>query len=413
MEQTGPRPGTERDRQRLIQSVGRKTSHPPMERIPEIDGLRALAALSVFASHAFAFTLVRVTGAGWIGVDLFFVISGYLITSILLGMRGTSNYFKNFYMRRSLRIFPPYYALLLLCLLSGVFARNYHVDWRLWLDYALYGSSLTAVQSWYLAAAAQPGLASSIQLNWSLSIEEIFYLLWAPAVRFLRVRYLFLIVISAILIAPVVRWYVHSPGQSIEYYFFPARMDSLALGSLLALLRHSGRRIHIPGWVPVAGLTVPLALLLLIPNPRGSVLFAVFGYTLLAIGMALVVAFVLDRSATGHPVCRVLRSRLLVRLGTISYMFYLIHLFVYLVVSGGFNLLLFHDGPTRLVRSIEALVSLAVTVGVAELSWRYFESPILRLKSRFSSKQKKIQNDDEQEPFVPSLASVHEGAEII
>src|SRR5271166_5120375 len=76
-----------------------------MERIPEIDGLRALAALSVFASHAFAFTLVRVTGAGWIGVDLFFVISGYLITTILLGMRGSSHYFKNFYMRRTLRIF--------------------------------------------------------------------------------------------------------------------------------------------------------------------------------------------------------------------------------------------------------------------------------------------------------------------
>src|SRR5271166_1683423 len=297
-----------------------------MERIPEIDGLRALAALSVFASHAFAFTLVRVTSAGWIGVDLFFVISGYLITTILLGMRGSSHYFKNFYMRRTLRIFPPYYALLALCFLIGVFARNYHVDWRLWLTYALYASSLTAVQPWYLAASAQPGLASSIQLNWSLSIEEIFYLLWAPAVRFLRVRHLFLLVISVIFAAPLIRWYLHSPGQAIEYYFFPARMDTLALGSLLALLRHSGRSIHIPGWLPLAALAVPLALLLRIPAPRGDAFFAVSGYTLIAIAMALVVAFVLDRSATAHPICRILRAPLLVRLGTISYMFYLIHL---------------------------------------------------------------------------------------
>jgi len=379
-----------------------------MERIPEIDGLRALAALSVFASHAFAFTLVRVTGAGWIGVDLFFVISGYLITTILLGMRGSSHYFKNFYMRRTLRIFPPYYALLVLCLFCGVFARNYHVDWRLWLTYALYGSSLTAVQPWYLAASAQPGLANSIQLNWSLSIEEIFYLLWAPAVRFLRVRHLFLLVISVIFAAPLVRWYLHSPGQSIEYYFFPARMDTLALGSLLALLRHSGRSFHVPGWLPLAGLAVPLALLLRIPAPRGGVFFAVFGYTLLAIAMALVVAFVLDRSATAHPICRVLRSRLLVRLGTISYMFYLIHLFVFRVVTESFsNFVLSHGGPTRLTGLIVAMVSLAVTVLVAELSWRYFESPILSLKSRFGSRQTKSKvATQSREAFVPSLTSV-------
>lgn len=100
-----------------------------MEKISEIDGLRALAALSVFANHALIWTLVRATGSGWIGVDLFFVISGYLITSILLGMRDSPKYFKNFYMRRTLRIFPPYYALFFLCLLCGLLDHNYQVSW--------------------------------------------------------------------------------------------------------------------------------------------------------------------------------------------------------------------------------------------------------------------------------------------
>jgi peptidoglycan/LPS O-acetylase OafA/YrhL len=290
--------------------------------------------------------------------------------------------------------------------------RNYHVDWRVWLTFALYGSSLTAVQSWFLAAA-QTGLPSSIGVTWSLSIEEIFYLLWAPAVRFLRERHLFLVVISAILIAPVIRWYIHSPG-CLEYAFFPARMDSLAFGALLALLRNSGRRFRVPGWAPLAGLVVPFSLLLLIPDVRRTAFFAVFGYTLVAIGMALVVAFVLDRAATENPVCRVLRSRLLVRLGTISYTFYLIHLFVFRVISGLFgNLLLSHIGPNRVLQSIEGLASFALTVLVAELSWRYFESPILRLKSRFSSTHRESEvAPQSREPFMPSLTSVREGIEI-
>jgi peptidoglycan/LPS O-acetylase OafA/YrhL len=95
-----------------------------MERISEIDGLRALAAILVFANHALIWTLVRVTGSGWIGVEFFFLIYGSLITSTLLGMRDSPNCFKNFYMRRTLRIFPPHYALFFLCLLWMLIANT-------------------------------------------------------------------------------------------------------------------------------------------------------------------------------------------------------------------------------------------------------------------------------------------------
>ncbi len=355
-----------------------------MERVPEIDGLRALAALSVFAHHVFGFSaLVRITGAAWIGVDLFFVISGYLITTILLGMRDSPHYFRNFYIRRALRIFPPYYALLVLCLGYALFDGTYHFSGRLWAAYALYATSLIVVRPWYFGAVAHlPGPSRGIELTWSLSIEELFYILWAPAVRFLKRRQLEILVCSIIVLAPVLRWYVHSAGNRAEYFFFPARMDTLAFGALLALVRDRFW-ISLPGWPVVLGLISSASMLFLIADPETNASFAVFGYSVIAASMALILAYVLQRAGSNHPLCRVLRSTLLVRLGTISYMFYLLHLFVIKSFRGIFaNLLVSHWALNRL---LQVTGSLAVTVLLASLSWKYFESPILRLKERFGT----------------------------
>src|SRR5579884_1451037 len=123
---------------------------PYMGRIREIDGLRALAALLVFAHHTFGFPLIaRFTGAGWVGVDLFFVISGYLITTILLGMRGSPGYFKNFYMRRTLRIFPPYYFFFALCAWVAIFSPGYQFSGKLWSAFFFYATSLVALRPWF------------------------------------------------------------------------------------------------------------------------------------------------------------------------------------------------------------------------------------------------------------------------
>jgi len=354
-----------------------------MPRIRELDGLRAVAALSVFAHHAISFpALARFTSTGWIGVDLFFVISGYLITTILLGMRGAPHYFKNFYMRRTLRIFPPYYLFLLICFVAVLFSRSYHPSGRLWSSFLFYATSLIVILPWYSGALASvPNPASAIEVTWSLSIEELFYLLWAPGVRFLRKGALILVVAAVILLAPVLRWYLHSL-QCREYFFFPSRMDSLAFGAALALIWDSGRRWRISGWYVIAGLAATASALLLIDNPRGSLWFSVFGYTLIAVTMALVVAFVLGRAGSGSLACRALRSKVLVRVGTVSYMFYLLHLFVIRMSTDWFaNLSGFHWAD----RGFTLMASLAMTMLLAELSWRYFESPILKLKSRFSS----------------------------
>jgi peptidoglycan/LPS O-acetylase OafA/YrhL len=355
-----------------------------MERIPEIDGLRALAALSVFAYHAFGFpAIARFTGAGWVGVDLFFVISGYLITTILLSMRGSPDYFKNFYMRRTLRIFPPYYLFFLLCIVVAALSHSYQFSTLLWLTFLFYGASLVAVRPWYPGAVARlPGPAAAMEVTWSLSIEELFYLLWAPAVRFLKRRHLVLLVIAIIVAAPAMRWYLHSPGERTEYFFFPARMDVLAFGALLALWQSSGRRFAVPGWTVIASMILSASWLLLISDPQTNALFAVLGYTWLAITMSLVLLFVLNHAASNNLVCRALRSDWLVRIGTISYMFYLVHLFVIKLFREAFaGLLVSH---WALNRTLQLTGSLGATLLLAELSWRYFESPILSLKSRFA-----------------------------
>jgi peptidoglycan/LPS O-acetylase OafA/YrhL len=362
-----------------------------MKRIPEIDGLRALAALSVFAYHVFGFSsIVRFSHAGWVGVDLFFVISGYLITTILLGMRGEPHYFRNFYMRRTLRIFPPYYLFFLICLVTALLSANYHLSGRLWTAFALYGTSLAVVQPWYPGAVSHlPGPVRAIEVTWSLSIEEFFYLLWAPAVRFLKRRYLFALIFAIIVIAPLVRWYMHVPGARAEYYFFPARIDRLAFGALLALWRSSGRTFHIPGWSVAIFSLASASVLVLLDDPQANGIFAVFGYTLIAVTMALLLAFVLKQAGSTNLLCRALRSRPLVRVGTISYMFYLLHLFVIRMFRDWFPSVA--ASHWALNRTLQLAGSLITTIALAALSWKYFETPILRLKSRFASERSERQ----------------------
>jgi peptidoglycan/LPS O-acetylase OafA/YrhL len=357
-----------------------------MERVHEIDGLRALAALSVFAHHTFGFpAITRVTGGAWVGVDLFFVISGYLITTILLGMRESLHYFSTFYMRRTLRIFPPYYAFFLLCFgLAIIFEHwdRYHLSARLWWAFAVYGTSLIVVQHWYGGAVSRlPGPVRAIEVTWSLSIEELFYLLWAPAVRFLSRQQLRVLILVIIVLAPLVRWYLHAPGARTEYFFFPARMDTLAFGALLALFGERVRVSPVRGSIVLITLAVSGCFLFLIRDPEYNVFFAVFGYTAIALSMTLLLAFVLSRASTDDRFCRFLRSPALVKLGSISYMFYLLHLFVIMGFRRIFaNVLVNHWAWNR---TLQLAASLTATVFAAALSWKYFESPILRLKSRF------------------------------
>jgi peptidoglycan/LPS O-acetylase OafA/YrhL len=190
----------------------------PLKRITQLDGLRGIAIAAVFFHHAYHIPLL------WAGVDLFFVLSGFLITSILLNNRVMpfSRYLGKFYEKRARRILPPY--VIVLFLTAALFGVS-------WLRY------------WYLYFGAMNflfplGLASQETLPlWSLAVEEQFYLIWPLAVFYLSVRNLTRLAFFLVVLAPVLRlvFTPYFPNQWAIYMLLPFRMDTLAAGACIAL----------------------------------------------------------------------------------------------------------------------------------------------------------------------------------
>src|SRR4051812_42732359 len=220
-------------------------SHP--KHIPALDGLRGLAIILVLLFH---FTpegigatsaekvLRSVASLGWCGVDLFFVLSGFLITGILYDAKGSPHFFRDFYMRRVLRIFPLYYGVLFLVFIvvpllhpltrasDQQFIHNQH--W-LWLYMANIPQALT--NAW-------PLKTGWVNLNhfWSLAIEEHFYLIWPALVFLLQRRTLMRICTACIITALILRCLTYFLwNDTAAYVLTPCRMDELAMGALVAL----------------------------------------------------------------------------------------------------------------------------------------------------------------------------------
>lgn len=347
-------------------------------RIIELDTLRAAAILAVMAYHAVSFPFLHPwTVHGWIGVDLFFVLSGYLITGILLRSKSRPRYFSRFYGRRLLRIFPPYYAFLTLVLIATLLLPGWKQPAFLWAEYYLYLPSLVA--PWSHASQHMPAqLWMALDVCWSLSVEEFFYLIWAPAVRWLSRRHLLMLVVAMICLAPMTRWLVHRPGHP-EYFFFPARMDALAWGALLALVVE---RIQPKRWAPAA-LTAAVAgcasVFLKTHGNLDDMRFVVFGYSWLGLTFALLLWNVL-RLPAGHPVRRLMQNRATVWIGMTSYTTYLIHHPVQLILEAAARHLpaqgtIAHAGVLGL--------SFAAAFALSGLSWKFFEQPILAYKDRW------------------------------
>ncbi|MGI8958745.1 MAG: acyltransferase family protein [Bryobacteraceae bacterium] len=189
------------------------------KRILELDGLRAFAILSVFVYHVWSVPL------SWMGVDLFFVLSGFLITGILLGRKSRPGYFRGFYTRRARRILAPYYLLLVLS--SVLFGT---VWLKQWYWYAFFASNIPN------ALHSVPH--ESLDVLWSLAVEEQFYLLWPVAILFLPETALVWTAMLLIALAPVLRGIATSfvSTSAPIYHLMPFRMDLLAAGALTALL---------------------------------------------------------------------------------------------------------------------------------------------------------------------------------
>jgi len=380
-----------------------------MKRIPELDGVRAVAVALVIGSHYKASSIVlgELPKFGWAGVEIFFVLSGYLITTILLGLRGRPHAYRTFYARRIRRIFPPYYITVVLAAIFEV-ATKFHLDVRTLLIEAGFLRSFTRTARIVLATVhtlathspnsllAVPHLAAGLPAiypynmkialipTWSLSVEEWFYILWAPTALAFGRRGIAWGASIALVVGFLLRW--ASGVDSLSWYTnFFCQFDLLGIGALLALWldhrRHmtDGRRRTgdrtLDGFAlaSIAG----LGYILFHIRPfvgldiLGAPLFAAFGTTLVGIAVAGLIAHLIHWSRGRSPLARLFRLPPLTWLGRRSYTIYLAHLPWYWVV---WTLLGVSRGPAW---SIDA-IALALTILTAALSWRYIEEPLLR-----------------------------------
>ncbi len=323
-------------------------------RIAQLDGLRAIAVLAVFAQHAVHAPL-------WMGVDLFFVLSGFLITGILLDRKARHvPYFSYFYARRARRILPPY--LLLLAVSSLLFGTAWVHDWP-W--YAFFATNIGD-------ALGQSG-HDSLNILWSLAVEEQFYVVWPFVVLLLPTRRLALAAAALVLAAPLLRA-IATPWFATFwpiYYLTPFRMDLLAAGALLALAVRADPTM-LPRFKPLAvalffaALAALAALHLHFPRFRAENT-PLSNATLYSISLVLCTSAVAIALASQGWVRRVLSHPVLVYIGTISYTIYLIHLTI-----------LYAVWPLGYGRWTSAALALGVTLAYASASWFLFERRLTR-----------------------------------
>jgi peptidoglycan/LPS O-acetylase OafA/YrhL len=362
-------------------------------RIPELDGLRGVAIGLVLFYHCFFLIaevrpgsalsyLFSVGRLGWSGVDLFFVLSGFLIGGILLDARGASNFYPVFYTRRFFRIVPAYSILLLAYIVLSNLAAG-QAGLRLIADCPLpVAPYFLFLQNFWMGAHNTLG-GTTLGVTWSLAIEEQFYLTLPLLIRFTPSRRLVSVLLAGVGLAEVLRVVLYwSQPANWAYYrvLMPCRADALLLGVLGAYAmkelnwRHwlENRRRYL--WIPLSIFAVGMGIMVRVLPKTGDVLLAAGGYTLIALFfLSLLMYSLLVRESW---LSRCLRWNCLRALGTIAYGTYLFH---FLIFNAFFAI--FRASAPRIVTSRDLLIAcaaLGATFAVCALSWRYFEKPLLR-----------------------------------
>jgi peptidoglycan/LPS O-acetylase OafA/YrhL len=358
---------------------------------PELDILRFFAFLGVFTVHVVDYPIsfllqhhiplwaatvgVAVAHGGSYGVDVFFVLSAYLITELLLrekALTGALNV-PAFYLRRALRIWPVYYLLVLLA--SGVPALNQHFDSRYALLFLVFMGNWSFVWFGWPSTVAGP--------LWSVSIEEQFYLLWPPIVARLTPRQIGIAAIAMVSVANIARLGAALLHQDTEHLWGNtfAHLDSIAAGIGVAVWLR-GRALQIGmarrATLIVLGL-VCFALrghfVIIEPGERLGLLGTLIGYpAVVAASASILLAFI------GLP----WRSRALEYLGKISYGLYAYHALCLFIMDRLWADRLWAGNPGVVHVIMRAVLTFAMTVAFAALSYRWLERPFLELKRRFT-----------------------------
>lgn len=350
--------------------------------IPQFDGLRGIAILAVMLTHSEPLRglgLARVVEYGRLGVDLFFVLSGFLITGILLDSRESKNYYRNFYARRALRIWPLYYLVLAVFLL--ILPQLTHLD-----------ELRPLVSGWpYLVFYLQNFVPMlnlwALSPTWSLAIEEQYYMVWPTVVRFWHGRRLPILLAGLMLLSLSLRVVLYKLGapMNLVHRLTFCRLESIAIGSLAAWwIRQPNcsaalwRKTSL--WLVSLGIaTVLLARFLW--GAQSTVVSYFFVAVLFGgvLGLTLV-------SGERDWLRRALCQSWLRFTGKISYGLYLIHMPAFFCTETYIRRSDWLRSSPRLVLMGSAIAGFVVAFGISTMSWRFFESPLLRLKRFFPAK---------------------------
>jgi peptidoglycan/LPS O-acetylase OafA/YrhL len=367
------------------------TGPQPHRHMPSLDGLRGVAILLVLTHHFVASLdaefsvnqrLSHWSQLGWTGVDLFFVLSGFLITGILYDAKSTPHFFRNFYARRALRIFPLYYiALALVISITPLLAL-------LKLDGSANPAWISIYATNFVISAKGLGAFGVLDHFWSLAVEEHFYFVWPAIVFCLNRRWLMMVAACACVIAPCLRlaaWNGDHLLPVAAYVLTPMRMDSLAAGAFIALFVRGPRGMT--GLVRPAMMiaAAALALFLAMVAARGSKealdpVIGTAGFT--ALWMFYGALLVL--SLNWKPLETLMSLPVLRWFGKYSYGMYVWHPIVLMLV--------FHNDPARQLRHgnghlaalLSGIVGLAAVFAVTLASWHLMEKQFLKMKSRFA-----------------------------
>ncbi|MDB9514442.1 acyltransferase [Kamptonema animale CS-326] len=364
----------------------------------QLDGLRAIAIITVLYSHYSpkAYYLFNIDWGAY-GVRLFFVLSGFLITGILLKCRQDIESEKQkplislrqFYIRRFLRIFPLYYLTLAVGFIINVPHLRESIVWHLaYLSNIYFGIH----NNWFLFIAH----------FWSLAVEEQFYIFWPWLVIFLPKRLLLPAILILILAGPIFRLYalIFDFNLVVIKSSTPAVIDTLGFGSLLAYLNYREKTSSSFPYFPnrnknpnsslsnigkiylIIGLSLLIFVLILKRFQDNQFIYFIFRDT----ALGLIFTWLVAGAANGFKrrFGKFLEFPLIIYLGKISYGVYVIHYFILHLVSRLLNKILpykfWNDSYTWLVVGV---ISTIITIGLAMISWKYFEKPINDLKRYF------------------------------
>lgn len=360
-------------------------------RIIQLDGVRGIAVLMVVAYHFVALqydkmdkttlniverTLIKLTSIGWCGVDLFFVLSGFLIGTILLKNIRSKSFFKTFYIRRFCRIIPIYYVLLIAFMIlkmTPLYDPNtslFEKDIPIWY-YFLF------LQNFAMGFYHTFGPVG-IGATWSLAVEEQFYLIIPLLIHYFKPKYYIYIILAGLLLAPVCR--MLTDNYYVGYTWLTCRINSPMIGFLIAVLMEKD---SFKTWVRknFTALKIATVIFLALSALIHVYLTAgAFNHSLIGIAFGLVVIVALF-TETGW-LYRLLSSKILLFFGGISYFLYLFHQ----LINDVLHLAILHQTWPKL--DSQAAIWLTVfgfgfTVLLGKLSYKYFEGPLIKYGHQF------------------------------